>query len=135
MIKLKVWNKENCKALPPVKPAIIYFVKKTGCIRISKAACELMELKAFDMIEFIQNEDDAPDWYIVKNETITSFELRKEGKGEALVFNNAFLVKNIFESVEFDGASAKCNIGREFFDFEDGKVYWQLITAMIGLKK
>ena len=107
--------------------------QKSGTLRINGAAVERMKLKENMQVQFHHDDENKGDWYleIVKHD---GFLLRKKTvTGEhGLVTQSCALVRKIFESIKFEGASGQILIAAE--PVKDGdKKLWPLITSSLAI--
>lgn len=111
-MKLKEFNSENTinvRGGGRLIPAIGINLK-VGLFNISKAACELIELKNNDQIVIHQDEEDKENWYIEKVKSKGFVVRNKEAVTAGVLFNNVTLARAIAESVDFKGKSGKALI-------------------------
>lgn len=129
-MKLKEFNSENTvnvrgggKLIPAIGINL-----KVGLFNISKAACELIDLKNNDQVVIHQDQEDKGNWYIEKVKAKGFIVRNKEAITSGVLFNNTTLARAIGESVDFKGKSGKALIAGQP-TMQDKRKLWGLILS------
>lgn len=127
-MNLKTFNRVTVPQRSKTNKPFITMNHKIGVCFISTGAIKLMGLQEGDMIQLHQSEDEPRDWFVEKIKK-DGFSLRFNHNKTGLMFNCAALVNAIFESIEFEGKSARFQIGESVKI--DKRVLFTLITANV----
>lgn len=129
-MKLKEYNSENCVSLGRTHSPSISINTKTGLIRISVSAANLIGLADGDQVKFHQDEEEESDWYLEKVPS-GGFAIR-EHTG-SMIFNNTSLTRKIADSVEFQDKTGKCLVAGKPTEFQKRKL-WGVLTSTLRNK-
>lgn len=125
-MKLKVFNIVNTPLSGRTQLPNIGVNRKSGLMRINKAACELLNIDATDQVNFLHDEDQKGDWYleVVKKD---GFPLRSKPNNPGLIAQSTSIVANIYESMDYKKLSGIIRIAKE--PVKEGKQnLWPLLT-------
>jgi hypothetical protein len=124
----KEYNAAKCKVKRSALAAVsINF--HVGTFQFNVSACELMNIKAGDMIKFWHRQNTG-EWFVSKSQD-DGFKLRPVHQGaKGLIFNNTKTAEELADSIKFKEISGSVKIGREP-ETEDDIDYWPLITAKL----
>lgn len=106
---------------------LIRLNKVTGCITISKRACEIIGLQGNDKVEFFQDEKKPTDWFITKTSSGSGFTVRKLTSGPGVAFNNTTSCRRIMDSNGVQEKTIAYRIGADPIQ-EEGMDLFALIT-------
>ena len=125
--KMSEYNVLNREAYPREMPEVgaptVNFSPKTGVLYFSKGACELMDLKAGDRLEVLQDKSDTIMYGFRKTDNEAGFKIRPKRVG--MCFAATKLVRDILLSF----GKWKCTTVLIGSEVRDGA--WWLITRSI----
>ena len=126
-MKLKSFNPGNTRTIRMGKPTIRF--AKQGQILLSSTLVQKIGLTENDSIEFIQDEENLGDWYLVKAKPEQGFQLRSYKKSNGLLANSAGMVLSFLESIGKKNAkSVGCLVATEPTEVEGLELY-AIITS------
>lgn len=114
-------------------PALSFNVK-AGLISLNKSACDMLSIDKTKKVLLHQNKKDKTSWYLEVS-LERGFELRiQEGKTGAS-FNNTSLVKEIFESIDFEDQTGGCFLSKTSFKSGEKELYFIVTNSMKSSKR
>ena len=123
---LKIYNASASKARSG--KATVNIAPKSGLISISKAAAEIMKIKAKDKLILAQDDQNPKDWYLAIHDS--GFSAR--GDDGRLFFNSCAIAKSFCDSIGVDYPSSYL-IGKKPTKI-DGLDCWPIFVSS-GIKK
>ncbi len=132
-MKLKTFDTDNIQSTKgSSKKPLIGVNSKSGTIRINATAVDLTGLKKGQFVKFHQDEKKEDDWYLEVVKEKNGFLLREKESitPKGLITQSTGLVRKIYDSVAYIGASGHLQVGTEAVKFE-GRTLWPLITGLL----
>ena len=113
-MKLKSFTKPDKAVASRLSPIATFSISKANVISFNKVACEVLDIKPDNFIEFLNDEDEPRDWYFRKTnaDNPTGFKLR-ELKGGGVAISNTILALAIRASVKHGDDSLKYRVATQ----------------------
>lgn len=112
-------------------PCTINFNCK-GLISFSSRAVEMIGIEDGDYLQFAQDSDRPRDWYIMKSEDKTGYQMRqrKEVNNKTMKFYCKPLSTSFIKSLDMSGSlSVNCKISQNYVVLENGEIAYPIITS------
>jgi len=103
--------------------ATIHIDQKKGTFCISMEAARLLEIKEFDGITILQDEENQRDWYLAKSNTGKEGFVIKRAGTKNFRFNSTVMAREICETMNVDSQSSRAIIAKEPTVFEGRKLF------------